>query len=97
MAAYARDLDLLRRALKAAAKAAAGRTGPWRARAEAALAAMRDRAAIEAGPDGLRLRWGRCEPAPADIDALARRAASFLRAGEGEGAGDICRLRSWCL
>ncbi|MEK7232993.1 MAG: radical SAM protein [Elusimicrobiota bacterium] len=88
LAAYARDLTFLRGALKATVKAAAGRGGPWRARAESALAAMRDRARIEAGPEGLRLRWGRAEPGLAELEALARRAALFLRLDAGERAGD---------
>jgi anaerobic magnesium-protoporphyrin IX monomethyl ester cyclase len=65
LAAYARDLGLLVRALKAAAKAAAGRGEPWRRRAESALALMRDRATLSADEGGLRVRWGRAEPSPA--------------------------------
>ncbi|HAZ09315.1 MAG TPA: hypothetical protein DCZ01_12540 [Elusimicrobia bacterium] len=78
LAAYARDLALLRRALKAAAKAAAGRDGPWRSRAESALEAMRERARIQSGPEGLRLRWGRAEPQLKEIEILARRAAQWM-------------------
>ncbi len=81
LAGYAKDLALLRRALKAAAKAAAGRGEPWKRRAEAALAAMRDRATIEGGADGLRVRWGRSEPALSDVEALEARAEMFLRLG----------------